>query len=130
MIVDTSALLAIAFGEPDAARFVDAMTGASGTEMAAPGWVEAAITVARRGGDTALLDRLVAELGVTVRPFTTDHARAALSAFVAFGKGRHAAALNYGDCMSYAVARCEGQPLLFKGQEFPRTDIEPALRDR
>ncbi len=129
MIVDASALLAIAFGEPDAARFVDAMADATGTQMAAPSWVEAAITIARRGGDVTLLDRLVAELGISVRPFTEEHARAALSAFMAFGKGRHAAALNYGDCMSYALARCEGQKLLFKGHDFPRTDIEPALGD-
>ncbi|HUY47653.1 MAG TPA: type II toxin-antitoxin system VapC family toxin [Streptosporangiaceae bacterium] len=128
MIVDASALLAVAFGEPEAGRFADVITREPGALMAAPSWVEAAITIARRGGAVALLDRLADELGITLRPFTPEHARAALSAFAAFGKGRHGAALNYGDCMTYAFARCEGQPLLFKGNDFTQTDIEPALR--
>ena len=129
MIVDASALLAIAFGEPEAGNFADAITLAPGALMAAPSWVEAAITIARRGGATALLDRLVSELGIELRPFTPEHARAALAALAAFGKGRHGAALNYGDCMTYAFARCEGRPLLFKGNDFLQTDIEPALKD-
>lgn len=129
MIVDASALLAVAFNEPEAARFAKAMAEASEVTMAAPNWVEAAITIARRGGAPDLLDRLLRELRIELRPFTPDHARAALEAFLAFGKGRHAAMLNYGDCMAYAFARGEGMPLLFKGNDFAQTDIEPALKD-
>ncbi len=129
MIVDASALLAIALAEPEAGRFTDALTAAPAPLMAVPGWLEAAITIARRGGDVAVLDRLTETLGIALRPFTEDHARAALAAFAAFGKGRHPAALNYGDCMTYALARAERRPLLFKGNDFARTDIEPALRD-
>ena len=81
----------------------------------------------RTGTDTgSVLDDLVARLGLTVVPFTPEHARIARAAFRRFGKGRHAAGLNFGDCMAYALASERGEPLLFKGGDFAATDIQAA----
>ena len=71
------------------------------------------------------LDLLLHKAVITVAPFTPDHLAAARHAFRMFGKGRHPAGLNFGDCFSYALSRTTGEPLLFKGGDFPRTDVEP-----
>jgi ribonuclease VapC len=131
LIVDTSALIAILRGEPDAARYVEALASASSVRMSAANYVEAAIVVdANR--DPVLsrrLDDLLVAAEVSVEPVTKDHADIARAAYRDFGKGSgHPAGLNFGDCFSYALARASGRPLLFKGEDFSRTDVESALR--
>jgi ribonuclease VapC len=88
------------------------------------------VMAGRRGPDSrSEVDALLETFGLRVLPFTEDHAREAVTAFLRYGKGRHAAGLNFGDCMAYAVARVEGAPLLFTGGDFARTDVEaPASR--
>ncbi|MBV8455172.1 MAG: type II toxin-antitoxin system VapC family toxin [Acetobacteraceae bacterium] len=125
MIIDTSALLAIVFKEPEKFVFFHAISEAEPALMAAPSFVEAMITVERRGGRVALLEQLVRETGIVVRAFTAEHAVPGWQAFRQFGKGRHR--LNFGDCMTYGFAKVEKLPLLFKGNDFARTDIQPAL---
>ena len=131
MIVDSSAVLAVIFGEPDAVRYSDAMAGAEACRMAAPVWFEAAMVVEGRGGPAAALrlDDFRAEAGMELVPFTAEQARLAQQAWRRFGKGRHRAGLNYGDCLSYALAHARRERLLFKGDDFIHTDIEPALKD-
>ena len=125
---DTSAIVAIVLGEPDAERYLAAMR-AEAVIVSAVSQVEAAIVVeARQGPDAArdlqlLLDATVDE----VMPVDVAHARGATAAWRRFGRGRHPAALNFGDCFSLATARLAGTPLLFKGDDFNRTDIESAL---
>ena len=131
MIVDSSAVLAVIFGEPDAERFTDAIAGAEACRMAAPTWFEASMVVEGRGGVAAAqrLDDFMAEAGMEVVAFTPDHGKLARSAWRRFGKGRHRAGLNFGDCMVYAVARLDDEELLFKGDDFIHTDVRSALKD-
>lgn len=131
MIVDTSALLAIVLVEPDAYHFAAAMAGAERVRMSAAHWFEATMAVDSRGNETARkrLDDAPQEVGFAIIPFTEEHARQAREAWRRFGRtSRHPAKLNFGDCMAYGVARAEREPLLFKGNDFPQTDIEPALK--
>jgi ribonuclease VapC len=88
--------------------------------------VETGIVLAARLGiaGKTLLARFVQEAGLTVLPLTDEHWPVAVDAFVRFGKGRHPAALNFGDCLTYAVSRVAGQPLLYVGQDFAKTDLE------
>lgn len=81
--------------------------------------------VGHRGA--AELDQLIASLGIAVIPFTQSQAALAREAFRRFGKGRHPARLNFGDCIAYALAKERGEPLLFKGDDFSQTDIEAAI---
>lgn len=129
MIVDTSAVLAILFDEPDAERFARALQTADPCRMSAASYLEAGITLERQGapGAEEVLVRFLASSGIAIEPVTAEHARIAHSAFGSFGKGRHPAALNFGDCLSYALARATDEPLLFKGNDFARTDIVSAL---
>jgi ribonuclease VapC len=131
LIVDTSAVIAILRGEPDAVRFVEALAGASTVQMSAASYVETAVVVdANR--DPVLsrrLDDLLVAAEVSVEPVTREHAEIARQAYRDFGKGSgHPAGLNFGDCFSYALARATGQALLFKGDDFSRTDVESVLR--
>lgn len=122
--VDTSALVAIVLGEPDAESFLAALQ-AHPAIVGAPTTIEAAIVVeARQGPDAARDLHLLLEGAVDeVAPFDADHAAAAVEAWRRFGKGRHPAGLNFRDCLSYATARVHHVPLLFKGEDFARTDI-------
>lgn len=131
MIVDSSALLAVIFDEPDARRFTDCIAEVSPCRLPAPIWLEATIVVEGRGGALASrrFEDFLAEGRIEIVPFTPEHERIAHQAWRLFGKGRHRAALNFGDCMAYAVARQYREPLLFKGDDFIHTDIEPALKD-
>jgi ribonuclease VapC len=131
MIVDSSALLAVALDEPDALRFVDAMTAAARPRMSAASWFEAVMVVDRRGDAVARsrFDALVAAVGLEVVPFTAAHAAHAREAWQNFGRGRHKARLNFGDCLAYGFAKGEREALLYKGRDFAQTDIEPALKD-
>ena len=129
MIVDSSALLALVFREPGHERLVEAAAGAGWLGIGAPTLAETGIVLAARLGGAArpALAMLVEELGLAVVPFEAVHARAARQAFVRFGRGRHPAALDFGDCLTYAIARVAGQPLLFVGSDFGQTDLQAAL---
>lgn len=126
MIVDSSAVLAILFDEPDARRHASAIMGASPCRMSVANVLEASIAVERRGGRAAAdeLDTLLERAGIELVPVTVEHLETARRAWRRFGKGNHPAALNFGDCFAYALARTTGEPLLFKGEDFARTDIE------
>lgn len=93
--------------------------------MAAPSFLEASILLQARRGDEAVrsLDLLIARFNIEITPFSADQARLARAGFKRFGKGRHKAALNFGDCIAYALARHTGEPLLFKGTDFSQTDV-------
>ncbi len=128
MIVDSSALLAILLKEPGFEEPLAKLLGARVAGIGGPTLAESGIVLTSRAGRHArrLLTLFVGEAGLAVVPFSEEHARTAVDAFHRFGKGRHPAALNFGDCMSYATARVAGQPLLCVGGDFARTDIEIA----
>ena len=128
MIVDGSAVLAILFSEPDARRHAGAIMAASPCRMSVANVLEASIVAERRGGVTAghELDTLLESAEIELVPVTVEHLEAARRAWRRFGKGNHPAALNFGDCFAYALAKATGEPLLFKGEDFARTDIEAA----
>lgn len=129
MVIDTSALIAILFGEPEAKAFSDAISADGTRIVGAPTLVEAsAVMLARKGpqGEIAL-DALLQRLSVSVVPMSPEAAAFARSAYARFGKGVGSpGVLNYGDCLSYGVAKATGEPLLFKGDDFPQTDVSPA----
>jgi ribonuclease VapC len=129
MVLDTSAIVATHLREPGHERLIDRIDAAEVVVVGVPTLLETAMVLtARLGQDArpmvfAFLRRLEAE----VVPFNEEHLDAAITAFIRFGRGRHPAALNFGDCMSYAVASVAGMPLLFTGEDFSRTDIAQAL---
>lgn len=130
MVVDTSALVAIVLGEPDAERYLTALLSSrDGIQLSAVTAVEAAIVVeSRQGADaTRDLELLLSQLDARVADCDADQVAAALNGWRRFGKGRHPAALNLGDCFSYALARTVNEELLFKGDDFDQTDVRPAL---
>ena len=128
MIVDSSAVLAILFSEPDARRHAGAIMAASPCRISVANVLEASIVVERRGGDATAheLDTLLESAEIELVPVTIEHLEAARRAWRRFGKGNHPAALNFGDCFAYALAKATGEPLLFKGEDFAQTDIEAA----
>jgi ribonuclease VapC len=127
MVIDTSALLAILQGEPEASLFVRLIDEAQTRLVSAVAVLEAGIvTAVRKGPDGArALDALLHTADVDVVAFDHEQAMLARDAHSSFGRGRHPAALNFGDCASYALARATGEPLLFKGDDFAQTDIDP-----
>jgi ribonuclease VapC len=129
MVVDSSALIAILQMEPEAVPFSQAIDAAGQCYLAAPTYVEAAIVIESRLGAEGLLDlkALLDNYEIAIVPFTKEHAETALLAFRRYGKGRHQARLNMGDCNAYALAKDMNEPLLFKGNDFRLTDITPAL---
>ena len=128
MIVDSSALLAVLNCEPDADRFQDAILTASPCRMSVANMLEASIVVEGRGGAEAghELDEFLYHAEIEPAPVTAEHLEVAQQAWRRFGKGRHPAALNFGDCFAYALAQVTGEPLLYKGDDFARTDIPAA----
>ena len=126
MIVDTSAVLAILFREPDAARFARAITSAPSRRMSAATLLETSIVLESRSGPAAgyELDAFLQEAGIELEPVTPEQTQAARRAWRRFGKGNHPAGLNFGDCFAYALAEAMREPLLFKGSDFELTDIE------
>ena len=128
MIVDTSTILAILLGEPDAKRYEDAIAAAWPRRMSAAALLEAAMVVESRGGAKAgyELDALLERAEIGLAPVTSEHANAARRAWRRYGKGNHPAGLNFGDCLVHALAEATGEPLLYKGRDFDRTDIEAA----
>jgi ribonuclease VapC len=130
VIVDTSALMAILFAERDAERYARALAAADRCLMSAANYVEAAIVIetqAREAGRRQF-DAFVARAGIVIEAVTAEHAQLARHAFFEFGKGRHRAGLNFGDCFAYALAKAMDEPLLYKGEDFKRTDVASALR--
>jgi ribonuclease VapC len=129
MVIDSSALVAILRAEPGYIAFVDAISAAEIKVVAAPTLLETSMVLSDRKGSSVLpkLDGFLGESEINVLPFTAEHALAAREAFLRYGKGRHPAGLNSGDCIAYATAKLERMPLLFKGDDFRKTDIRPAL---
>lgn len=125
MVIDTSALIAILRKEPEATSFRDAILGDTVRLASAMSKLEAGMVVIGRVGTVGLpvLDRLLAEFQIAVVPFDEHQADIARDAFARFGKGRHRAGLNFGDCAAYALAMAEAEPLLFKGTDFGATDV-------
>jgi len=125
MIVDTSALSAILFGEDEATVFMQALAGPERKLMSAFTHLEASIVVEARKGAVGAqaLAALVATSGIETIAFDRSQAELALDAWRRYGKGRHPAGLNLGDCAAYALARLTDQPLLFKGDDFDKTDV-------
>jgi ribonuclease VapC len=131
MVIDASAILAILLGERDAAIFAQAIENADDRRMSAAGYLEAALVIDNRGDAVAQreFDRFFLRSGITIEPVTLEQARLAREAYRDFGKGRHRAKLNFGDCLAYALARAIEQPLLYKDRDFSHTDIQSALKE-
>ena len=125
MVIDTSALLAILFNEPDAEGFARAIAAAERRVISAANLLEAGIVIDNQISPTAgrQLDAFVERAALSIAPVTPDQVRVARQAYLDFGKGNHMAGLNFGDCFAYALAKTTGEPLLFKGDDFSRTDI-------
>ena len=129
MIVDTSALMAIMEAESERDAFVDALLDAPSRSVSAGTWVEFGVVLARRRKQDVegVLATMIQLYDLHVEPVTLRHATLAHRAFQRFGKGRHPAALNFGDCFAYALAAATGEPLLYKGDDFARTDVRAAI---
>ncbi len=130
MIVDSSALIAIIFGEPEGTALLERLMFGS-PRMSAATYFESGMVIDRKAKDdfaAKAFDRLLELTRVEVVADTREHAEIARSAYREFGKGNHPASLNFGDCFAYALAKQAGEPLLFKGDDFARTDITSALK--
>ena len=125
MIVDTSALLAIFFDEPERDEFLRKIGTSDLVGVGAPTLAETAIVLAARLGEQGprQLAQIVEQANLIVVPFDGPHWQVAAGAWLRFGRGRHEASLNLGDCLTYATARLAGRPLLFKGSDFSKTDL-------
>jgi ribonuclease VapC len=125
MVVDTSALIALLYMEPEAARLAGALESDATRLISAATVLEAGLVIESRYGPVGgrELDLLIAKAGLSVEAVTAEQAELARDAWRRYGKGRHSAGLNFGDCFSYALARATGEPLLFKGDDFSHTDI-------
>ncbi|MBI2738753.1 MAG: type II toxin-antitoxin system VapC family toxin [Rhodospirillales bacterium] len=129
MVVDSSALIAILLNEAEKADFSEAILAADSPQIAAPNFFEASMVAETRQGVAGCrdLDRLSASLGLAVVAFDATHIEGARDAYRRYGKGRHRAALNFGDCCAYALAKALDWPLLFKGNDFALTDLKRAV---
>jgi len=127
MVIDTSAVLAVLQNEPERRAFNEAIEAAERRAMSTATFVETSIVIEARYGADGLrdLDLFIAKAGIDLVPVDVEQANAARRAFSEYGRGRHPAGLNYGDCFSYALAKVLGAPLLFKGDDFVRTDVAP-----
>ncbi len=125
MVIDTSALVAILQNEPDRRAFNEAIEAAESRSISTASLVEASIIIESRYGPdgTRSLDLFVSKSEISLVPVDSDQAYLARNAFRQYGKGRHPAGLNFGDCFSYALAKALDEPLLFKGDDFTQTDI-------
>ena len=125
MILDTSALVAVLYGEPEGPAFIRAIHAAGVCRLSAASFVELSIVVERQLGPDAARqsDAFLRRSGVVIEPVTVEQGQLARQAFLDFGKGRHPAGLNFGDCFPYALAKATGEPLLFKGDDFAQTDV-------
>ncbi len=130
IVIDTSAVVAVLQDEPERRTLTEAIERAERCVMSAVSYVEASMVIeARRGYDGVRdFDLLILKAGIDVAAVDAEQAKIARSAFRKFGKGRHAANLNFGDCFSYALAQALEAPLLFKGNDFSQTDVETAIK--
>ncbi len=128
MVIDTSAIVAIFFNDPDAASYRERIGDDPVRLISAGTLLEAAMVIESRFGEAggAEFDLWLHKADIEIVAVTPEHADQARRAWRRYGKGRHPAALNYGDCFSYALAKLSGEPLLFKGNDFSQTDIEAA----
>ena len=128
MVIDTSALIAILQDEPERAEFNRAIEAAERRALSVVSFVEASMVIETRYGADGVrdLDLLIAKAGIELVAVDRNQAHAARNAFRIYGKGRHPAGLNFGDCFPYALARTEGEPLLFKGLDFSQTNVASA----
>ena len=129
MILDTSAVLAVVFGEEGFEGLAGAISAAASRRISAASFLESSIVAESRGGDRAVrqVDSFFRTGKVVVEPFTEEQAFLARQAYSDYGKGRHPAGLNFGDCFSYALAKATGEPLLFKGDDLRKTDVKCAI---
>jgi ribonuclease VapC len=129
VILDTSAVIAILFGEPEADPYIRLIRDADRCLISAGSFLELSIVIERQTGPEVArqCDMFFRRAGIVIEPFTVEQAHIARQAFHDFGKGRHAAGLNFGDCFAYALAKITGEPLLFKGRDFKKTDIAGAV---
>lgn len=129
MVIDTSALAAIFFHEPERGTFLESIIADQNRLISAATLLETGIVIEGRQGDAAgrEFDLFVIKANLQIVPVDAEQTDIARSAWRKYGKGRHKAALNFGDCFAYALARAKNEPLLFKGDDFTRTDITPAL---
>lgn len=129
MVIDSSAIIAILLEEADRETYAAALAQPGRRLLSAVTLFETALVAEGRksAAGKAWLDLLIADSKIDVIPFDSEHAKAAREAWRSFGKGRHPASLNFGDCCAYAVAKVTGEPLLFKGSDFAKTDIESYL---
>ena len=128
MIVDTSALIAITFREHGHLGLIAKLASAPSAGIGTPTLAETGLVLGARlrRDPRDLIVRLLAEFNVEAVPFGDEHWKEAIEAYQRFGRGRHKAQLNFGDCLTYAVARLAGEPLLFSGNDFAETDLEAA----
>jgi ribonuclease VapC len=126
MVIDTSALVAILNDEPERDAFANAIERDSSRLVSAVSVIEASLVLETRFGEDAVddLDLLLAKTGARIVPFSIDDIGPVRAAYRKFGKGRHPAGLNFGDCFSYALSISTGEPLLFKGDDFSQTDVD------
>ena len=128
MILDTSAMVAILYREPEAAEFTRIIHDADVCRISVANYVELSMVVESQLGPEAgrQAEAFLRRAGIVIEPITVAHGEIARQAFLDFGKGRHKAGLNFGDCFAYALDKATGEPLLFKGEDFGKTDIQPA----
>ena len=128
MIIDTSAMVAILYREPEAEAFAQLIHAADACRISVASYVELSIVVDSQLGPEGMrqAEAFLRRAGITVEPVTVEQGELARQAFLDFGKGRHKAGLNFGDCFAYALAKATGEPLLFKGKDFSQTDIKTA----
>jgi len=129
MIVDSSAILAILFNESDTEIYANAIAEADACRISAANFVEVAIVVEAqtRASGSRQFDAFFRRAGIVIEPVTEGQAHVARQAYTDFGKGHHKAGLNFGDCFAYALAKTTGETLLFKGEDFKKTDITSAI---
>ena len=129
MVIDSSALIAILLGESEGGAFINAITADRTRLVSAATWLEASMVILSRRGEPGLVElrAFASRAALQVAGFGPEHVDLAIDAFRLFGKGRHPASLNYGDCISYALAKATGEPLLFKGEDFSETDSKRAV---
>lgn len=130
MVADTSALLAILMDEPERRRFNELIEADPTRLISAATVLETSMALETRSGEAAgrELDLLLHRAGFEIAPVDAEQAEIARTAFRGYGKGRHPAGLNFGECFSYALAKAAGEPLLFKGADFSKTDISPVAQ--
>jgi ribonuclease VapC len=128
MIIDSSAIIAIIDQEPGYERLLRRLAEAAQTRIGAPTYAEAGLVLVARYGarGRTLLARFLQENHIKTEPFTEQHAEIAIDAYSRYGKGRHPAGLNFGDCLTYATAYVAREPLLCVGNDFTRTELELA----